>query len=201
MNDNNRWSNRDTGATHDRSLEPQEPRTTTGDTGAMNDRHWRHERPILEPQAIERQQILSPVAFTCGSSICRLWHQYLSFVAPVAVVWPWLQCWCLLSFMAPVSVVRVSGICRLWLQSPVSSVVCCSSQWPRYLLSFMAPPEESVASGSSICHLFLWCLQYLSVTSCVSSICLVHGSCVFAVCGSSGAGCCSCCGSSIISCC
>ena len=77
--------------------------------------------------------LVAPVVVACGSSICRLWLQCLSFVAPVSVDCLWLQ--------YP-SVVRGSGIsscgCRswlLWLSScPValvsvvgvsSTTICC----------------------------------------------------------------------------
>jgi len=103
-----------------------------------------------------------------GSSLssicCRSWLQWLLLVAPVApvsVVVHGSSLQYLLSFMAPVvapvSVVRVSSLqyllsfvfpvssiyCRSWLQSSVSVSA----------LSFVSP--VSVASGSSICRLWL----------------------------------------------
>ena len=111
------------------------------------------------------------VSIACGSSttICRLitcsssLHQYLSFACGSSLLH---QYYLLFSWLQYHVV-----LCVLWLQSPVvvsvvlyygpSAISCCSwlGSSISCLLSFLVTPV-SVAPGSSICRLILWCLLH-----------------------------------------
>ena len=88
----------------------------------------------------------------CGSSNL----QYLSFMAPVSVVYGSSICHLVLCLQY-LLIACGSGICRSWLQylSPVSPVVhgssiCSCRLWLQYLLSLVAPVDVVSSCGSSL---------------------------------------------------
>jgi len=109
------------------------------------------------------------------SSICC---SYLSFAAPVSVVH--------LTPVAPVSFIACDSIIGpSWLQSPVSVVVCVSSQY----LSFACVAPVSVGvHGSSLQYLLAF--MYLSlVAPAVAPLVVPCGSSIIFCRSSSGSGC------------